>query len=295
MGTSRNVADLQDGIADDWSFSKRLMHLAGLEAIEIAEVADHASNVARTSALIAEHLGMGDGSLEDLYFSARWHDIGKLAVEKDILFKPGRLTPEEFNEIKLHTSAGVDLLGPNAPKMLVDVTAFHHERYDGFGYHGLKGEDIPLTARIVAVADVHDALVSKREYKDPMPEQDALMLMTGDVASPGFGRRGFDPIVLRNFIGMRLNDPAFVASNEKREALAAYRDSDPMKDLSPEAITEGWVLKKSGHRLKYENGHGVPKLELMLDPAGHQSYRRRELVLEVEMTDAAPAYASRGM
>lgn len=274
--TSGNVQKIQDGINDGWPFMKRLKHLAELEASEISDVADHATNVATTAAQIATELGLGSDETDQLYFAARWHDIGKLAVPKEVLFKAGRLTPDEFSEIKMHTTAGVDLLGADAPKLLVDVTSFHHERYDGFGYHGLKGEDIPFEARIVAVADVHDALVSKREYKDPMPEADALLLMTGDTPSPGFGRRGFDPIVLRRFVTMRLADPEFIASKEARETLAAYAASEPMSDLqNGKQAPEGWLLKKSGHRAKYApDDGGAKKLEVMLEPSGRVSYRR---------------------
>jgi hypothetical protein len=291
MGVSSNVFEILKDIGDGWTFSARLRHLSALEASQIGEVADHASNVAKTSVLIAAELGISEHDIEDLNFAARWHDIGKLAVDKEILFKPGRLTAEEFNEIKLHTSAGVDLLGSDAPQMLSDVTAFHHERYDGFGYHGLKGEGIPLMARIVAVADVHDALVSKREYKDPMPEGDALMLMSKDTPSPGFGRRGFDPVMLRLFVGMRLADPKFALSDDNRAALSAFRDSDPMNDLS-QADNEGWVLKKSGHRIKYASGDGIPKVETMFDPAGKEVFRRKEKSPDLDMTDDA-SYGSR--
>jgi len=289
MGTSKNATDILNGIDSRLPFLERLRHLSALEWAEIPDVSGHASNVAQSSGLIAEQLGMSERQVDNVYFAARWHDIGKLAVDKEVLFKPGRLSQDEFHEMKLHAAAGVDLLGPDAPRMLVNAAAYHHERYDGFGYNGLKNEEIPLEARIIAVADVHDALVAKREYKDPMPEQDALILMTGDVPSPGFGRRGFDPIILRLFVAMRLADPKFAASDENRAKLTAYRDSNPMDDLSPEAIAEGWVLKKSGHRLKYDNGPGVPKLEVMFDPAGQVTYRRPDQDRAVEFEDSASA------
>jgi putative two-component system response regulator len=122
--------------------------------------------------------------------SAVLHDIGKVAIPDGILFKSGRLTPEEFEEIKKHTLAGAEvirrtaaILGTNSFLRLAgEITEFHHERWDGTGYpHGIRGDEIPWSARVMAVADVYDALVSKRPYKPAFPHDRALeCILSGD-------------------------------------------------------------------------------------------------------------------
>ena len=100
-----------------------------------------------------------------------FHDIGKIGVPDSILLKPGKLTDDEYSEIKNHPSIGVHILS-NATifKDILPIVKHHHERYDGFGYPGkLKGEDIPYFARIAALADTFDAMTSKRSYRDSLP------------------------------------------------------------------------------------------------------------------------------
>ena len=134
--------------------------------------------------------------------AASTHDLGKIAVPDAILKKPGRLTPEEFEKIKIHPVKSEELirriLGPienrEFLKVAENLARYHHERYDGKGYpNGLAGEDIPLEARIMAVADVYDALVSKRCYKDPITHEEACEIIVG-----GMGTQ-FDPALLDTF------------------------------------------------------------------------------------------------
>lgn len=136
----------------------------------------------------------------DLTFrAAPLHDVGKIKVSDTILCKPGRLTPEEFEEIKLHTVYGKnivadiigDLEGNDYLEVATEMAYGHHEKYDGKGYpEGVVGEDIPLCARIMAVADVLDALLSKRQYKDAFSLDKAKQIMSAE-----FGKQ-FDPVVL---------------------------------------------------------------------------------------------------
>jgi putative two-component system response regulator len=131
------------------------------------------------------------------------HDIGKGAMPDHILLKPGKLTPEEFAVMQTHTTIGAELLqkvsrqqGFARPflQMAIDITRHHHERFDGHGYPDrLTREDIPLAARIVAVADVYDALRSRRVYKPAVPHADVLRIMLHE--SPGH----FDPALLQVF------------------------------------------------------------------------------------------------
>ena len=126
------------------------------------------------------------------------HDIGKIAIDKSILNKPGKLTPEEFEIVKTHTVIGADMLWNlevyrNEPlvKYAWQICRYHHERYDGSGYpEGLKGEDIPIAAQVVSVCDVYDALVSKRVYKDMFSHEKALHIICVEE------KERFNPILL---------------------------------------------------------------------------------------------------
>jgi putative two-component system response regulator len=112
-----------------------------------------------------------------IHLAAPLHDVGKIGVPDEILFKPGRLTSDERARMQLHTEHGEDILGGSnwtLLKVAAAIAAGHHERWDGAGYpRGLAGEDIPLPSRIVAVADVFDALVSPRSYKQPWSLEEA--------------------------------------------------------------------------------------------------------------------------
>ena len=124
-----------------------------------------------------------------IYLTSPLHDIGKVAIPDSVLLKPGRLSDQEFQIMKTHTTAGAETLDaalkqhPGVPflQMARDIAAYHHERCDGKGYpNGLAGENIPLCARLVAVADVYDALTSKRVYKNAMPHDVARGILLQD-------------------------------------------------------------------------------------------------------------------
>lgn len=138
--------------------------------------------------------------------AAPMHDIGKIVVMDNVLKKPGKLTPEEFEQMKRHTTEGEriinEVIGVSEDKefirMASEVACSHHERWDGKGYpHGLKGEEIPLSARIMAIADVFDALVSPRCYKEPMSQKEAFRIIQEEAGSH------FDPILAELFIDSR--------------------------------------------------------------------------------------------
>lgn len=146
------------------------------------ETASHLRRMSVYSRLLARTLapthGLSDEEVEFIYLFSELHDIGKIAVSDAILLKPGKLTPEEFEAMKVHTSKGREMIalmisefgldGIHHTDMLKNIIAHHHERFDGMGYpEGLVGEAIPLEARIVTVADVFDALTSERPYKQP--------------------------------------------------------------------------------------------------------------------------------
>lgn len=137
------------------------------------DTGNHLLRMAAFSELIARNLGMGEAECELIRTAAPMHDIGKLGVPDAILLKPGRLTPEEMVIMRRHAQIGADILAGSKSKLLqagAVIAATHHERFDGTGYpSGLRGEQIPLYGRIVAVADVFDALCSKRPYKEEWP------------------------------------------------------------------------------------------------------------------------------
>jgi putative two-component system response regulator len=133
------------------------------------ETGAHIHRMAHYSRLIAKSLGMSAKDQELLLHAAPLHDVGKIATPDAILLKPGKLTDDEFEIMKQHARAGFDLLDKSASPEVqagAQIALSHHEKYDGSGYpQGLRGQDIPLLGRIVAVADVFDALTSERPYK----------------------------------------------------------------------------------------------------------------------------------
>ena len=149
------------------------------------------------SAMVAQ-LGWKGRALEDMRLAAPMHDIGKIGVPDTVLRKPGKLTAEEFEIIKTHTLIGAKILaGATSPLLVMacEIALSHHEKWDGSGYpHGLAGEAIPLSARVVAVADVYDAMTHDRVYRPAIPEAKTL-----EVMREGRGKH-FDPAVLDVFM-----------------------------------------------------------------------------------------------
>jgi cyclic di-GMP phosphodiesterase len=165
-------------------------------AVEMRDVqtGGHIERIGDISELLGSHLGLPDDRVELLRIAAPMHDVGKLGIPDRILLKPGELTDEERGEMQRHAEIGHDLLSGSESKLL-EVAALialtHHERFDGSGYpRGLEGEEIPLEGRIVAVADVFDALVSDRVYRPAFPVEQAVEEMKA-----GRGTQ-FDPVVL---------------------------------------------------------------------------------------------------
>lgn len=144
------------------------------------DLMEHLENVAFYTKRLAKACGYPVWKLHILDEASYFHDIGKLEISDQILKKNGRLTKDEYKEMQCHPERGIEFLKeiplPQAHQTIVrNIAGYHHERYDGKGYpHGLKGEEIPVEARIVAVADTWDAMVGKRCYRDPLPIPDAI-------------------------------------------------------------------------------------------------------------------------
>ncbi|QDG53703.1 response regulator [Persicimonas caeni] len=162
------------------------------------ETGAHIRRLGLYTAKMAELMGMDQDTIDTLRVAAPMHDVGKIGIPDSILLKPGRLTKEEFEEMKRHTIIGASILrGSSTPLLQVAerIALEHHEWWDGSGYpYGLKGEDISLEARMVAVADVFDALTHDRVYKEAWPVDKALSLIEEESGTH------FDPDVATLFL-----------------------------------------------------------------------------------------------
>src|SRR5215467_1857261 len=178
------------------------LHLATIEALALAIDAKdqtsqlHIRRVQLYAAALARGLGMSENEIQGVKTAALLHDIGKLAVPEHILSKPGPLTPEEFQKIRAHPKVGADIVSSVPfPYPVAPLILSHHERWDGKGYPaGLKGEEIPLGARILSVVDYFDALMSERPYHRALHLDAALGLLRQEAG------RGLDPTVVETFV-----------------------------------------------------------------------------------------------
>lgn len=166
---------------------------------------EHTQNVAALSMKMADYLNLNDNEKMLLQLSAYFHDIGKIGMPDNILQKSGALQEEEFNQIKSHPVIGSEIIGEiEELREVAKIIRHHHERYDGNGYpDGLAGQEIPYFSRILTVADVYDALTSKRVYKNELSKQHVLNEMKKNSAIQ------FDPAILKSFLDIAQNDDNF--------------------------------------------------------------------------------------
>jgi putative two-component system response regulator len=161
----------------------------------------HIERMSRYSFIAAQALGMSNFACEQILKAAPMHDVGKVGVPDAILNKPGRLTPEEMDQMRLHTVYGYDILSGSSSKLIqlaAEIALSHHERYDGAGYpRRLSGDAIPLAARVVSVADVFDALTSVRTYKRAWTIDEALYYLEQERGGQ------FDPVCVDAFLSRR--------------------------------------------------------------------------------------------
>jgi len=178
-----------------------ILRLAKAAEFKDTDTGYHIERVALYSRLIAQEYGLPKSQCEDIYFAAPLHDVGKIAIPDHILKKPGKLTPEEWEIMKEHTILGAKVFEGTKIHLLqvgAIVAKYHHEKWDGSGYpEGLKGTQIPIEARIVAIADVFDALTTKRPYKDPWPVEKAFDLIAREKG------QHFDPELTDVFLNQK--------------------------------------------------------------------------------------------
>lgn len=210
--------------------------------------AGHSIRVTNYSLLVGQAMNVPDDDIDVLRYSAMMHDYGKIGVPEKILWKDGRLTPDEYATVQKHASITYDLLS-NLPftRRLQDVpfvASCHHEKVDGSGYYrGLKGEDIPFLSRIIAVADVFDALTSKRHYRNRMPIEKVSEIMYNGKDNH------FDSSCVDAFF--QLPSHRVIAVLESERERAANFDADLFKNLSWQRLVE---LVSGGHPKRGEEG-----------------------------------------
>jgi len=215
--------DLFDSLRDAQNAKKgTILGLAKLAEYRDKDTGSHLERIREYARVITEELSGQDAYkgyiskryIEDIYLSSILHDIGKVGIPDSILLKPGKLTDNEFEVMKRHPTYGGDALsavesqvaGESFIALGKTIAYYHHEKWDGSGYpYGLKGEDIPLSTRIVALVDVYDALTSKRSYKDAFSHSRAK-----DIIVDGRGAH-FAPDVVDAFLA---NENRFLAIRE---------------------------------------------------------------------------------
>ncbi len=159
----------------------------------------HSARVAEESVRIARYLSLSEEEIQNIWIAGFLHDIGKIGIQESVLNKPGRLDPEEWELVKQHPVFAAKILEPIEELAdVIDMVRHHHEHFDGGGYPGgISGADIPLGARILAVADAYDALTSERPYRGPVPEEEALKVFEEESGTQ------FDPVIASAFLSCK--------------------------------------------------------------------------------------------
>lgn len=157
---------------------------------------NHSYRVSIYAAAVAGEMGLNSERIEDIRAAALLHDVGKLDISREILYKAARLSENEFKEIKRHVETGIQMLEPvgGSLRRVLPIILSHHDKFDGSGYHPTKGAQIPLEARILSVADVYDSLTSDRPYRKAMSTFDAKKIIEQG------SQTEFDPKVVQAFL-----------------------------------------------------------------------------------------------
>jgi putative two-component system response regulator len=209
---------------------------------------------------------LNDEAIEFMYISTPLHDLGKIGVRDNILLKPGPLTDDEFVEMKKHAFFGYEALRISELKLgksdflrfAREIAYSHHEKWDGSGYpQGLKGDDIPLCGRLMALADVYDALISKRVYKPPMPHDKAVSIIVEGKGSH------FDPDIVDAFVSL---DKTF------RNIALTYADFDEEREMLSESMTNDTTACKKIEKvlLAEDNDINLAIMKSQLESLGYK-------------------------
>lgn len=225
----------------------------------------HSARVAEYSRKIAEYYGKNHQECEEIYYAALLHDVGKIGISRTILNKVGRLSDEEYKVIKEHPDIGAQILSSISESPYLSIGAkSHHERYDGKGYpEGLKGDDIPEIARIIAVADAYDAMTSSRSYRETIPQQvvrEEFVKCLGTQFDPIFGK-----------IMLHLIDcDAEYQMKEKEDVKELAGKNVLTCDEYRSEVSEGIITTRQRVRIKlkshpvegYDEAHSMPSIIL---------------------------------
>jgi len=212
LRVAERTRDLSQALAKIKSASvDTIIRLSRAAEYKDEDTGSHIQRMSRYTALIAERMGLADSYVESILYGAAMHDIGKIGIPDSILLKPGKLDDREWSIMKQHTIIGARILDGSESdimKLGAVIAISHHEKWDGTGYpFGLKGEDIPLSGRIAAIADVFDSLTSKRVYR----KDDFSPVETFKVIEQSIGRQ-FDPGV---FAAFKAGWPDILAEQER--------------------------------------------------------------------------------
>ena len=249
--TVDRINQLEIDLLKDEQKSMRLMFEQTAEALANAIDAKdkythgHSNRVAEYSKRIASLAGKSKKECDEVYYAALLHDVGKIGVPNNIIQKEGRLSDEEFAEIKKHPVIGRQILSSISKSPYLSVGAnYHHERYDGKGYpEGLKGNDIPDIARIIAVADAYDAMTSKRSYRDPIPQQKVREEIVKGIDTQ------FDPVYAK--LMLHLIDLDLEYEMKEREEVKELAGKNEMNCTSyRSSVSEGIILTPNITRIK---------------------------------------------
>lgn len=237
----KRTADLRAALSEKIEAHRSIYqaHLDTINRLVIAaeykdeDTADHIKRMSSYSALLAKALRLTPHEIEVVYYASSMHDVGKIGIPDNILLKPGKHNPEEWEIMKQHTTIGGYILD-NSPSELLQsgeiIALSHHEKWDGSGYpEGQAGENIPLPGRICAVADVYDALTSKRPYKEAFSNEKSLEIMR-----EGSGKH-FDPTLIDLFFK---NLDEIFAIQKKFKAGGAHRENERFSHEYPEFLRQ---------------------------------------------------------
>ncbi|HEX9896355.1 MAG TPA: HD domain-containing phosphohydrolase [Dehalococcoidales bacterium] len=206
----------------------RELFLSSIEALVYAleakdqYTAGHARRVTSFAIAIGEEMGLSQDELEDLRWGALLHDVGKIAVDPAVQNRPGRLTSQEYQHMMTHAIVGAGIVKPVANKKMIEIIVYHHGRYDGTGFEQtVRGEELPLGARIVAVADSFDAMTSDRPYRSALSTEKAIIEIARNSGTQ------FDPQVVAAFLKIPVN-----------KIMPVLEESKPTKkkDIDPQIL-----------------------------------------------------------